>query len=192
MNINESNAVIDHGGDLSSSNKTVLFLGFLFLETDLLLDVGILDDLVQSRSNSRVQHLEIGEIVACSCSQGFFFHPPTWKWWWCGDSVERDLRYLSSLLSCHRIQWNCHWQKKDFMVDDLPTNVSQHWNCAPNSFFTSCNRCSCTNMHWNRTCSTWCRTVNNSWIRCLWGLKHGTWIATKVFPWSKQIQCVKR
>ena len=28
--------------------KPVLFLGFLFLETDLLLNVGILDDLVQS------------------------------------------------------------------------------------------------------------------------------------------------
>ena len=33
-------------------------------ETDLLLELGILDDLVQSRSNLRVQHLEIYKILS--------------------------------------------------------------------------------------------------------------------------------
>ena len=36
----------------------VLILGFLLLETDLLLEFRILDDLVQSRSNLHVQHLK--------------------------------------------------------------------------------------------------------------------------------------
>ena len=43
--------------------KPVLFLGFLFLETDLLLELGILAGLVQSRSNLRVQHLEFWKIL---------------------------------------------------------------------------------------------------------------------------------
>ena len=54
MSTSHSKVVVDHEGDLSASQKSVLFLGFLFLETDLLLEVGILDDLVQSRSDSRV------------------------------------------------------------------------------------------------------------------------------------------
>ena len=37
---------------------------FLLLETDLLLDVVILDDLVQCRSNLRVQHLEVWKILS--------------------------------------------------------------------------------------------------------------------------------
>ena len=43
---------------LLRSNRSS-FLGFLLLEADLLLELGILDDLVQRRSNLRVQHLEI-------------------------------------------------------------------------------------------------------------------------------------
>ena len=38
--------------------KPILFLSILFLKTDLLLHVGILDDLVQSWSDLRVQHFE--------------------------------------------------------------------------------------------------------------------------------------
>ena len=60
MGASHSKVVVDHESDLSSSQKPVLFLGFLFLETDLLLlELGVLDNLVQSRSNLRVQHLEI-------------------------------------------------------------------------------------------------------------------------------------
>ena len=50
--------VVDHVSDLSSTKKPILFLSFLFLQTDLFLEVGILDDLVQSRRNPRVQHLK--------------------------------------------------------------------------------------------------------------------------------------
>ena len=46
---------MDHVSDLSSTKEPILFVSFLFLETDLFLEVGILDDLVQSRSNSRIQ-----------------------------------------------------------------------------------------------------------------------------------------
>ena len=59
MSTSHSKVVVDHESDLSSSEEPILFLGFLFLETDLHLEVGILDDLVQSRSNLRVQHLRI-------------------------------------------------------------------------------------------------------------------------------------
>ena len=55
----DSKVVVDHVNDLSSAKEPILFLSFLFLQTDLLFEVGILDDLVQSRSNSRVQHLKI-------------------------------------------------------------------------------------------------------------------------------------
>ena len=38
--------------------EPVLLLGILLLEADLLLELGILDDLVQSRSIVRVQHFQ--------------------------------------------------------------------------------------------------------------------------------------
>ena len=61
MSANHSKVFVDHEGDLSSSQKPVLFLGFLLLKTDLLLELGILDDLVQSRGNLRVQRLKFLE-----------------------------------------------------------------------------------------------------------------------------------
>ena len=39
--------LVDQVSDLSSSEKAVLFPGFLFLQADLLLEAGILDDSVQ-------------------------------------------------------------------------------------------------------------------------------------------------
>ena len=54
MSTSDSKVVVDHVGDLSSTKMPVLFLGFLFLQTDLFLEVGILDDIVQRRSSSRV------------------------------------------------------------------------------------------------------------------------------------------
>ena len=38
---------IDQVGNLSTSKETVLFLGFLFLQTDFPFEMGIMDDLVQ-------------------------------------------------------------------------------------------------------------------------------------------------
>ena len=64
MSANHSKVVVDHDGDLSSSMKRVLFQGFLFLETDLLLELGILDDLVQSRSNLLVKHLNVWKMFS--------------------------------------------------------------------------------------------------------------------------------
>ena len=59
MSTSHSKVVVDHESDLSSSQKPVLFLGFLFLETDLLLEVGVLSDLIQSRGDLRVRHFKI-------------------------------------------------------------------------------------------------------------------------------------
>ena len=73
MSASHSKVVVDHEGELSSSKKPVLFLGFLFLETDLLLELGILDDLEQNRSNLRVQHLKIWKILSRNGSRGLQF-----------------------------------------------------------------------------------------------------------------------
>ena len=42
MSASHSKVVVDHEGDLSSSLKPVLFLGFLLLDADLLLELMIL------------------------------------------------------------------------------------------------------------------------------------------------------
>ena len=55
MSTSDSKVVVDHVSDLSSTKKPVICLGSLFLQTDLFLEIGILDDLIQSRSNPRVQ-----------------------------------------------------------------------------------------------------------------------------------------
>ena len=58
MSASNPEVVVDHASDLFSAKESILFLSFLFLQTDLLLDGGILDDLDQSGSNLRVQHLK--------------------------------------------------------------------------------------------------------------------------------------
>ena len=62
MSTSYSKVVVDHYGDLSSSWKPILFLGVLLLEADLLLELGILHDLVQTRGNL-ASHLEIWNIL---------------------------------------------------------------------------------------------------------------------------------
>ena len=39
--------IVDQVGNLSSAKETVLFLGLLFLQTDSLFELGIMDDFVQ-------------------------------------------------------------------------------------------------------------------------------------------------
>ena len=62
MSASNPEALADHVSDLPSAKEPILFLSFLFLQTDLFLAVGILDDLVQSGRNSRIQHLKIREM----------------------------------------------------------------------------------------------------------------------------------
>ena len=62
MSSSDSKVVVDYVSDPSSAKESILFLSFLFLQTDLSLEVGILDDLVQSRRNPRIQHLKIREM----------------------------------------------------------------------------------------------------------------------------------
>ena len=64
MSTSDSKVVVDHEGDLSTSYKPIVLLEFLLLETDLLLELGILDDLVQRRGNFRAQHLEVWKIMS--------------------------------------------------------------------------------------------------------------------------------
>ena len=58
----DSKVVVDHASDLPSAKEPILSLSFLFLQTNLFLKVGILDDLVRNRCNSRVQHLKIRDM----------------------------------------------------------------------------------------------------------------------------------
>ena len=54
MRTSDSKVIVDHVSDQFSSKNRVLFQDFLFLQTGLLCGVGVLDDLIQSRSNSRL------------------------------------------------------------------------------------------------------------------------------------------
>ena len=47
MGPSDPEVVVDQVGNLSTSKETVLFLGFLILQTELFLEAGILDDFVQ-------------------------------------------------------------------------------------------------------------------------------------------------
>ena len=58
----DQEVLVDQVSDLSSSEKAIFFLSFLFLQTDHLLEEGILDDLVQSRNNLRVEYCKIREM----------------------------------------------------------------------------------------------------------------------------------
>ena len=62
MSANHSEVVGKHGR--RSSKKPVLFLRVLLLETVVLLELGILSDLVKNRSDLRVQHLEVWKILS--------------------------------------------------------------------------------------------------------------------------------
>ena len=54
MSASHSEVVVDHVSDLYSAKEPIFFLSFLFCQTDLFLEVGILDDLVQSGRNPRI------------------------------------------------------------------------------------------------------------------------------------------
>ena len=62
MGTSDSEVVVDHVSDLSSAKEPIFFLSSPFLQTDIFLEAGILNDLVQSRRNPRVQHLKIREM----------------------------------------------------------------------------------------------------------------------------------
>ena len=47
MGSSDPELFVDQVGNLSTSKETVLFLGFLFLQTDFPLEMGMMDDFVQ-------------------------------------------------------------------------------------------------------------------------------------------------
>ena len=47
MGSSDPELFVDQVGNLSSAKETVLFLGFLFLQTDFPFEMGIMDDVVQ-------------------------------------------------------------------------------------------------------------------------------------------------
>ena len=47
MGSSDPEVIVDQVSSLPAANETVLFLGFLFLQTDSPFELGIMDDLVQ-------------------------------------------------------------------------------------------------------------------------------------------------
>ena len=47
MDPSDPEVIVDQVGNLSTAKETVLFLGFLFLQTDPPFELGIMDDFVQ-------------------------------------------------------------------------------------------------------------------------------------------------
>ena len=62
MSASNPEAVVNDVRDLPSAKEPIFFLSFLFLQTDLLLEVGILNDPFQSRCYPRIQQFEIREM----------------------------------------------------------------------------------------------------------------------------------
>ena len=56
-----SEVFVDHTSNLSSTEKSVLHLRLLLLQTDSLLEERVRDDLLQSRRDLRIEHLKIRE-----------------------------------------------------------------------------------------------------------------------------------
>ena len=52
---------VDHERNLSSTEKSVFHLGLWLLRTDILLEVGVHDDLFQVGRNLRIKHPKIRE-----------------------------------------------------------------------------------------------------------------------------------
>ena len=50
--VSNPEVVVNHVGDLFSAEEQILFLSFLFFQTDVFLEARILDDLVQGRTQS--------------------------------------------------------------------------------------------------------------------------------------------
>ena len=59
MGSSDPEVFADQASDLSSAKETVLFLGFLFLQTDSSFEVKIVNNFVQRRSNPRIKYFKI-------------------------------------------------------------------------------------------------------------------------------------
>ena len=180
MSASDSKVVVDHESDLASSWKRVLFLGLLFLEKWEFLASSLskfekfFPAIDREDFHSSTESTISASLIHNKASKGKSEQAVTWflNLIFQYETVEGvvnlsklEFRYLLSLQSNHRILWHIHWQKGTHFR--RPSCECQHWNCAPHSFFISCDRCPCTSMHWNRTCSTWSCRVKNSLIRCL-------------------------
>ena len=161
----------------------------LFLETDLFLELGILDDLVQRRCNSRVQRLKIQEWVSPWIDRDVFNHPPNrpsplpwsitllpmenqnrqsldfWivfphqEWLWSRVFVELWLRYLLSLRSNHAVLQKFHRYCRTH--SRRPSCKCRHWNCVFTLFVISYERClrPWSLLDWS-SFPLWCARVN--------------------------------
>ena len=146
MSASNTEVVVSHVSDLFSAKDQIVFLGFLLLQTDFLREVRILDDLVQSRRNLRVQHFKNREILnlihwieihdipsegkseqELTCVLNHIFQHDNDES--VGEFLELTLRHLQSSLYSHGILWNCRWWER---IHGWRPSSSLHWDstCA--------------------------------------------------------------
>ena len=144
-----------------------LFLGFLFLETDILWEFWMI--LFRAQTIFPVQHLKIGKILSTNWSRGASIlqmnqpSPLLWchkiapdgkseqevafvssanqEWVVIREVVELQLRYLLSLLSKHGILQKPPPGINELIVDGLPANVGI--KIVPLLFVISCEKSLC-------------------------------------------------
>ena len=58
MDSSDQEVIVDHVGNLSATKESVLFLGFLFLQTDSPFEMGIMDDFCPALKQSSHRELQ--------------------------------------------------------------------------------------------------------------------------------------
>ena len=67
--------IVDQVSNLSAAKETILLLGLLFLQTDSLFELGIMDDCVQRRSNPRIKYFKIRHLKYHEKMTKILIHP---------------------------------------------------------------------------------------------------------------------
>ena len=135
MGSSDPEVIVDQVGNLSTAKETVLFLGFVFLQTDSPFELGIIDDFIQRWSNPRIKYFKIRHWNTTNrwrrsqfihwINQLHFLDPlhrlrgklltstylglepylPASKGCWRRELVKMEIRNLQSLLVCTIILW---------------------------------------------------------------------------------------
>ena len=75
MGSSDPELIVDQVGNLSTSKETVLFLSLLFLQTDSPIELGILDELIQCRSDPRIKYFKISALKYHEQMTKILIHP---------------------------------------------------------------------------------------------------------------------
>ena len=216
MSTSDSKVVVDHESDLSSTKEPILFLGFLFLQTDLFLEVRTYgwscskqkrfsSPALQNSWNRYPQfYREDFNSTTKSNISTSLIHSKASE----GKS-EQELTRVLNLIFQHEKRWR--WREFiELKLRYLQSLLSSHrilwyfrwqkkihgWrhrqsSRASKSTFTFRDKSPCTSTHCECTCGTLIRRVKNSLQRCLWWIEHRNVDCQKRSPFPRQIPCIK-